>query len=101
MALNPTGIFLAPTLMSRSWISTTPVSTWRALRRRFASANRNVNSGLTNNVIISSTTSFGAADSARTGASSNHENEAGPKEGPAGLHHVLRQSFASDALRPL
>jgi len=41
--------------MSRSWISTTPVSTWRALRRRFASTNRNVSGGLTNNVIISST----------------------------------------------
>jgi Stage II sporulation protein E (SpoIIE) len=51
--------------------------------------------GLTNNVIISSTSIM-----RHSGFCANWSKpQPGPKEGPAGLHHVLRQSSASDALR--
>src|ERR1700688_1211571 len=42
----------------------------------------------------------GAADCAGTGASQHRDNETGSKERPAGLHNLLRQSSAPDALRP-
>jgi hypothetical protein len=55
MAQNPIGIFLAPISMSRCWISTTPLSIWRAPHPRFAAMKRIVSNGLMNNVTISST----------------------------------------------